>query len=93
MADPMDRLRRRLDRAIEWRVRAALERSSSDSGARTDPPGDAGSDASDRAALEAARSDLVRISVQLTDQQRALTELVEQLSRRIGALEASRDAS
>ncbi len=95
MADPLSRLRGRFDRAIEWRVRAAVARSLS--GEDQDAPSDANATStatSDRDdTIRTMRDDLATISLQLTDQHRALAELVEQLDRRLAALErATRDA-
>ncbi len=101
MADPLSRLRGRFDRAIEWRVRAAIERSLT--GEHADGGGVAGATGGGRAgrssgadpaadrdrdeAIRSMRDDLATVSVQLTEQHRALAELVEQIDRRLTALE------
>ena len=92
MADPLSRLRGRFDRAIEWRVRAAVERSltgddadggSTGRSSSTDPSAEHDRDE----AIRSIRGDLATVSVQLTEQHRALAELVEQIDRRLTALE------
>jgi hypothetical protein len=93
MADPLSRLRGRFDRAIEWRVRAAVERSLTGDETERGSDTDTSSDSDRDQDIRAMRDDLATVSVQLTDQHRALAELVEQLDRRLAALErATRDA-
>lgn len=95
MANPMSRLRGRFDRAIEWRVRAAIERSiggpDEPNSGRVGPPVERHDDQG--ATIRSLRDDLATVSVQLTDQHRALADLVEHIDQRLTLLERAGNGS
>ena len=88
--NPTRKLKRRLGAAIDWRVRDAIEPALDRSTALLEEARQA-ERANDQqrldAALEGLGASLAHISTTLTEQQRSLGELLEQLDRRVTELE------
>lgn len=87
MANPMRYLHRRLGAAINWRVRDAVAAQLPPAAEALEQAATTEKFAVDR--LAAMGTTIADVSVTLTDQQRVLTELIEQLDRRVTAIERS----
>ena len=88
--NPVTSIRRRVARSIDWRVARALDEQL----AANDLPDDAGARldlVEARVAkcvdeLSALRTALASVAASLTDQDRALAQLIEQLDRRVASI-------
>lgn len=87
--DPARKLKKRFGAAIDWRVRDAVERVDHRVDAQLAQVRVERADDSEHlsTALADLGASLTHISATLTEQQRALADLLEQLDRRVTALE------